>query len=386
MSGSRSDLVWKKGKSYWRLKVSSGLLKENNHMDDLIICENLVKIYQQDGIEVMALQGLDLRLKSGEMIGIVGASGSGKTTLLNVLGGLDRPSAGKAVVDGQDLLKSTDRQMDVYRRRKVGFIWQQPGRNLLPYLSAWENVMLPMWMAGVKRLERRKRAEELLNSLGLTERKHHKPIQLSGGEQQRTAIAVALANRPILLLADEPTGEVDSATARDVYNALHLMTAAYGTTTIIVSHDPLLSRYTEKVVTIRDDKTSTEKVRMGDEERRLESGESNNPADERGKESIQSINEPVTNPETEEYILLDSAGRLQIPEYILEALKLKDRVRLELKDDTGIIRRADHPSRVKLDGQDLFEDGQTDHNVSFKNDRSRKAGRVRGWLKRHGWK
>jgi putative ABC transport system ATP-binding protein len=333
-------------------------------MDKLIICENLVKIYQQDGIEVMALQGLDLQIKSGDMVGVVGASGSGKTTLLNVLGGLDRPSAGKAVVDGQDLLKSSDSQMDVYRKQKVGFIWQQPGRNLLPYLSAMENVMLPMWLAGVKRLERRKRAEELLDSLGFAGRKHHKPVQLSGGEQQRTAIAVALANRPILLLADEPTGEVDSATARDVYHALYQATAEYGATTIIVSHDPLLSRYTQRVVTIRDGKTSTEKVRLEDVEKRLELGESTGPSSERRTNRSKSPQELEESPETEEYILLDSAGRLQVPKHILEALNISNRVRLELKNDIAVLHRVDNPGREINDNRDQTGD-RNDGNPVF---------------------
>jgi putative ABC transport system ATP-binding protein len=348
-------------------------------MDDLVICENLVKIYQQSGIEVIALQGLDLRIKPGEMVGIVGASGSGKTTLLNVLGGLDRPTAGKAVVDRQDLLKLSDRQMDVYRKQKVGFIWQQPGRNLLPYLSAVENVMLPMWLGGVPRLKRRKRAAELLDTLGLSDRKDHKPVQLSGGEQQRTAIAVALANRPTLLLADEPTGEVDTATARDIYNALHKTTAAYGTTTVIVSHDPLLSRYTQRVVTMRDGKTSTEKIRLDDNENRTE-GEITRAAGDRHRARAQSSLEREGSPQLEEYILLDSAGRLQVPKYILEALNISDRVRLELNNDTAVIHPVEDHNSAKNFNPEKHENEHMINLVSNEGVHTGLGGAVRNWL------
>ncbi|MRR33034.1 ABC transporter ATP-binding protein, partial [bacterium] len=192
----------------------------------LIQCENLVKIYTLAGtrtqtrVEVVALQGLDLSVAAGEMIGIVGESGSGKSTLLNVLGGLDRPSAGKAVVDGQDLLKLSEAELDHYRSDKVGFIWQQTTRNLIPYLSALENVELPMRLTGLSVDQRRARAEELLALVGLSEWTAHIPGQLSGGQQQRVAIAVALANHPALLLVDEPTGELDSATAQEIYAVL----------------------------------------------------------------------------------------------------------------------------------------------------------------------
>ena len=181
--------------------------------DPFILCDGLVKIYQVAEIEMVALQGLNLTVERGELMGIVGASGSGKSTLMTILGGLDRPTAGRVRVDGQDLLKMPDRQLNRYRREKVGFVWQQITRNLGPYLQALQNVVLPMTLAGAIGAEQRHYAEDLLEMVGLADRKRHHLQELSGGEQQRVAIAVALANKPTLLLGDEPTGEVDSATA-----------------------------------------------------------------------------------------------------------------------------------------------------------------------------
>jgi ABC-type lipoprotein export system ATPase subunit len=175
----------------------------------MIVCDNLVKIYQIAEHDVMALQGLDLVVKTGELLGIVGVSGSGKSTLLNILGGLDRPSAGRVMVNGQNLLKMPNSALDHYRLNTVGFVWQQSARNLVSYMSAVQNIELPMSIFGESGKARRRRAEELLELVGLSDRRNHKLSELSGGEQQRVAITVALANRPKLLLADEPTGEVD---------------------------------------------------------------------------------------------------------------------------------------------------------------------------------
>ncbi|HSF81209.1 MAG TPA: ABC transporter ATP-binding protein [Anaerolineales bacterium] len=307
-------------------------------MEPFIVCENLVKIYQLNGIEVVALQGLDLAVQQGEVLGIVGASGSGKTTLLNVLGGLDRPSAGKVVVDGQDLIQISAFQQDIYRRKKVGFVWQQSNRNLISYLSALENVELPQRMAGVSAKERRHHTLDLLESLGLGERLHHRPAMLSGGEQQRVAIAVALANKPDLLLADEPTGEVDTATALEVYAALRRMADRYGMTTLIVSHDPNIGHHTDRVVAIRDGKTSTETVRVnGNNNGVLTSGkEPDTPKQKKPEATLPvettALAEQKNALEFEELVVLDSAGRLQIPRDYLESLNIGDRVRLELKD------------------------------------------------------
>ena len=340
-------------------------------MEPFIVCENLVKIYSLAGVEVMALQGLDLTIQPGEMVGIVGASGSGKSTLLNVLGGLDRPSAGRVVVGGQDLFKMTDQELDVYRKLQVGFVWQQTARNLVPYLTALENVELPMRLARMSGRERRKQALELLESLGLAERAGHLPVKLSGGEQQRTAIAVALANHPAILLADEPTGEVDSATAKEVYAALRLMNTRFGMTTVMVSHDPNLSSYTDRVVAIRDGKTSTETVRSPGvrsngtpEEPGLEDCQapgSDDSGSEHVKDTVIEEDSSQAVVEFEELVVLDSAGRLQIPREYLETLDIGDRVRVELLDGRIIIhpvagrkRAAPKPQQAQPNLEELY--------------------------------
>jgi putative ABC transport system ATP-binding protein len=309
--------------------------------EPLIVCENLVKIYQLAGVEVMALQGLDLVIQPGEVVGLVGASGSGKSTLLNVLGGLDRPSAGRVQVGGRELLKMSDRELDEYRRQQVGFIWQQTTRNLIPYLTALENVGLPLQLSGRSRAERQEKARELLEVLGLGDRMHFTPGQLSGGEQQRVAVAVALANQPLILLADEPTGEVDTATALEVYTALRKINSIYGMTTLIVSHDPNISQHTDRVVAIRDGKTSTETVRytrraaiayLDDAGGEVsQDGNGSEPA-ENGSGSLAAPPAPAPEApvEFEELVVLDNAGRLQLPREYLEALNIGDRVRLEL--------------------------------------------------------
>ncbi|HMN62174.1 MAG TPA: ABC transporter ATP-binding protein, partial [Anaerolinea sp.] len=229
----------------------------------VIVCENLVKIYKVVDLEVVALQGLDLIVERGEMLGIVGTSGSGKSTLMNILGGMDRPSAGKVVVDGIDLLSLSDAALNQYQRSKVGFVWQQTSRNLIPYLTALENIELPMTMAHiVDRHKKREWAEELLGAVGLYERRDHNLSQLSGGEQQRIAIAVSLANKPVLLLGDEPTGEVDSVTAQVIMDTFRRLSRQLDLTTIIVTHDPHIAEQVDRVVAIRDGKISTETIRQ----------------------------------------------------------------------------------------------------------------------------
>ncbi len=287
-----------------------------------ITCENLVKIYSLGGAEVMALQGLDLTVAPGEIVGIVGSSGSGKSTLLNVLGGLDRPSAGRVGVNGRELLKLSDRELDDYRRTQVGFVWQQTGRNLLPYLTALENVEIPLRLARQPAGERRRQARQLLEEVGLGEQSGRLPAQLSGGEQQRVAIAVAIANRPALLLADEPTGELDSLTAREVYATLRAANERYGMTILIVSHDPNIGQHCQRVVAIRDGKTSTETVRAKPS------------APDRLKADTGQALKAI---EFEELVVLDSAGRLQIPREYLEALNIGERVRLEIKGEQILI-------------------------------------------------
>jgi ABC-type lipoprotein export system ATPase subunit len=273
-----------------------------------ILCDGLVKIYKVADLEVVALQGLELTVHAGEFIAVVGASGSGKSTLLNILGGLDTLSAGRAMVGGHLLSQLSERERTRYRRKIVGFVWQQTRRNLLPYLSAVENVELPMVLD--RSAERRSRALELLDRIGLAGIAHRRPEQLSGGEQQRVAIAVALANGPRLLLADEPTGELDSVTSGEIFDLLSRLNTELGTTIVAVTHDPLVADHVPRTVAIRDGRVSSETVRQ------RESG-----AD--GTERITS----------EEFAVLDAAGRVQLPGAHIRALGLARRVRLRLEPD-----------------------------------------------------
>ncbi|NGO71638.1 ABC transporter ATP-binding protein [Streptomyces boncukensis] len=279
--------------------------------DALIVCDRLVRIFSTDGVEVQALQGLDLLVREGELTALVGASGSGKSTLLNILAGLDTPSAGRATVAGYDLLAMNAASRLRYRRETVGFIWQRTSRNLLPYLTAAQNVALPMRLrrGGVgSRRRQRERARELLDLLGLAEARDRHPAQLSGGEQQRVAVAVALANHPSVVLADEPTGELDTATAEQVFAALRRANAELGTTIVVVTHDQGVSEQVSRTVSIRDGRTSTETLRRTE-------------PDAGGGESRVS----------REYTTIDRSGRLQLPPEFTEPLAIRDRVRLELR-------------------------------------------------------
>jgi putative ABC transport system ATP-binding protein len=274
----------------------------------LIVCDRVVRIYAGDGIEVQALQGLDLLVAEGELTAVIGASGSGKSTLMNILAGLDRPTAGTVRVDGHDLGSLTGRQRLAYRRGVVGFIWQQTSRNLLPYLTGQQNVLLPMRLAGAGRRDRTRRANELLDALGVANCAQRVPEQMSGGEQQRTAIATALANRPRLLLADEPTGELDTASAHDVFTALQTANAELGATVLVVTHDPAVSAQVRRTVAIRDGRTSSETLRRG---------------------SAPGQAAPVAV----EYAVLDRAGRVQLPSEMTARLGMRDRVRLQEQTD-----------------------------------------------------
>jgi ABC-type lipoprotein export system ATPase subunit len=276
----------------------------------LIVCDNLVKIYKVADLEVVALQGLDLLVEAGEFIALVGASGSGKSTLLNILAGLDVPSAGRAVVAGHVLGEMDTRERTEYRRSVIGFIWQQTARNLLPYLSAAENVEMPMLLHGHPAEERRHRALELLGLVGLGDRASHRPDRLSGGEQQRVAIAVALANNPSVLLADEPTGELDSDTAQQVFALLSRLNRELGVTIVVVTHDPLVSERVQRTIAIRDGRTSTETLRRA-------------AVSDAGEHHVIA----------EDYAVLDRVGRLQLPRAHVEALRLHRRVRVVLEDD-----------------------------------------------------
>ena len=273
-----------------------------------ILCEDLFKIYKQEDLEVVALRGLDLKVKRGEMMAIVGASGSGKSTLLNVLAGLDIPSAGRALVGGRNLLNMTPADLVTYRRKEVGFVWQQTSRNVLTYLSALQNVELPMILEGMDPGPSRARAKELLTMVGLAHRMDVRPDRLSGGEQQRVAIAVALANDPPLLLADEPTGELDSQTASEVFAVLRGLNMELGVTVVIVTHDPAIANQIDRVVAIRDGRISTESFR---------------------RVAFQGREAYVYH---DEYAVIDRTGRLQIPKEYLERLDVTERAKLRLTE------------------------------------------------------
>ena len=276
-----------------------------------IICEDLFKIYKIADLEVVALRGLDLKVEMGELMAIVGASGSGKTTLLNILGGLDVPSAGKAIVGERNLLKMSDRDLVSYRRKDVGFVWQQVGRNLVPYLSVYQNVELPLILLGWSRKKRRQRTEEMLEAVGLGHRMHYRPDRLSGGEQQRVAIAVALAHNPPLLLADEPSGELDSQTAETILEVFRSLNETYGVTVVIVTHDIRIIYQVDRIVTIRDGRTSLEAIRKS-QANQLDAGSAEG---------------------HDEFVILDDVGRLQLPKEYIDTLNLKGRVRVLLSEN-----------------------------------------------------
>jgi ABC-type lipoprotein export system ATPase subunit len=283
--------------------------------DALVVCDNLVRIYQTEAVEVQALQGLDLLVHAGEMVAIVGASGSGKSTLLSVLAGVDAPTAGKARVADHDLLAMSRSERVSYRRHVVGFVRQQTGRNLLPYLTAAQVVDLPMSLAGVARARRRDRVHGLLEAVGVGHCADRRPAQMSGGEQQRVAVCVALANEPRVLLADEPTGELDTASAQEVFDAMRTANRELGVTVVVVTHDVAVSGQVERTVAIRDGRTSSEVVRR--------SNGTGGAVDAAGVE----------------YAVMDRAGRVQVPREHREALELSRRVRLTLEGDHVAVRR-----------------------------------------------
>ena len=280
---------------------------------------DIFKIFKVADLEVVALRGLDLKVEKGEIVAIIGSSGSGKSTLLNILAGYDVPSAGTVFVGDYDMLNMTSKEVVEYRRNEVGFVWQQTARNLFPYLTAIENVELPMMLSGRNSKSRRSRAADLLDLVGLGERMTHRPEHLSGGEQQRVAIAVALSNEPPLLLADEPTGELDDETGAEILELLNHLNVDLGTTIIIVTHDPAISTSVGRAIAIRDGKTSTE-IRRKVEEGQVIGGAAM---------------------ETEEFLLVDASGRVQIPREMLDELKMGERARVEMIEGRVTLRDMD---------------------------------------------
>jgi ABC-type lipoprotein export system ATPase subunit len=291
-----------------------------------ILCEDLFKIYKLEDLEVVALRGLDLKVKRGELMAIVGASGSGKSTLLNILAGLDVPSAGRALVGGRSLLTMTPGDLVAYRRNEVGFVWQQTSRNVLTYLTAIQNVELPMILEGMEPGPARNRARELLEMVGLAHRMEIGPDRLSGGEQQRVAIAVALANDPPLLLADEPTGELDSQTASEVFGVLRGLNHDLGVTIVVVTHDPAIANQIDRVVAIRDGRISTESFR---------------------RVAFQGREAYVYH---DEYAVVDRTGRLQIPKEYLERIDVTERARLRL--GSGLVEVLPEDATLEENGLD----------------------------------
>lgn len=294
-----------------------------------IECVDLVRIFSADGVEVQALQGLNLRVERGELTAIVGASGSGKSTLLSILSGLDVPSAGSARVAGHDLLAMRTAERTRYRRHTVGFVWQQTSRNLLPYLSVAENIALALAVARSPRSARAARAGELCELLGIGELRDRRPAELSGGQQQRAALAVALANEPQVLLADEPTGELDEHNSALVLETMRELNERLGVTVVIVTHDPGVSEHVRRTVQIRDGRTSTEVLRSTS-------------TDAEGRE------QQVAH----EYAVLDRVGRMQLPQDYITALGMRDRVRLELEDDHVQVHPTPAPGTAASDGGD----------------------------------
>jgi len=288
-----------------------------------VYCEGLVKFYKTKDFEVMALQGLDLEIATGELMAIIGSSGSGKSTLLNILGGLDRPTAGKVSVNGLDMLTLADNKLTKYKREIAGFVWQNSSRNLIPYLTVQENVEFPMVLKAAS--GRKARAAELLDLVGLSKKRKSRIDELSGGEQQRVAIAIAMANNPSILLADEPTGSVDTKTTEmimDIFHELHVR----GHTVIIVTHDLAISRRVDRVAAIRDGRVSSEYLRQQSYSETLS--------------TIGDLRQESDKNEHEEFLVIDKVGRVQLPKEYIDRLGIiggKDKVSAELDKDTIVL-------------------------------------------------
>lgn len=288
----------------------------------LIVCDSLVKIYKTKEVEVLALQGLDLTVKRGELMAVIGKSGSGKSTLMNIIGGLEVPSAGRIEVDNKNLSELSEREMVQYRKKKIGFVWQKSGRNLFPYLTSLENIEAPMLAVSTAAKKRRARAEELLSLVGMEHKRDSYPSQMSGGEQQRIAIAVALANEPEILLADEPTGAVDTKTSSQIQDLFRQLNRKLGLTIIIVTHDMKLAHKVDRVVMISDGKISTEKILK-----------------QHYRDMIDGMENPDMTDEThEEYSVLDKAHRVQLSDDMLAAAGIDtNKVKVHIENGRVVI-------------------------------------------------
>ncbi len=278
--------------------------------EPFIICKQVVKAYTVSDHEIVALRGIDFQMARGEMVAIIGPSGAGKSSLMNLLGGLDTPTAGQLAVGKQNLLDMKPGLLADYRLKQVGFVWQQVDRNLFPHRTALQNVMLPMTLARVARSHRRARALELLEAVGMAERVHYKPTELSGGQQQRVAIAVALANQPQLLLADEPTGALDSETAHQVMDLLMSLREQLNLTVLMVTHDLKMAKYADRVLTLRDGALGQD---LSDDEQAASQ--------------------------------VEPDGKLQLPDEVRKHLTAADRIAIEIRPEGVLIR----PETVEVD-------------------------------------
>lgn len=293
--------------------------EENNY---IVECDGLVKLYKTSEVEVMALQGLELGIERGELIAIIGKSGSGKTTLLNIIGALEQPSAGKIRIDGQELSSMTPKQLEEIRKKKIGFVWQKSSQNLFPYMTAVENIESQLYYERMSKKARREKALSLLEEVGLADKADSFPAELSGGEQQRVAIAVALIRDPEILLADEPTGAVDSKTSDMIQNLFRKLNRERGVTVIIVTHDVSLANKVDRVVMISDGRVTTEKIMK-----------------EKYKENISALNDENFDMSKvhEEYSVVDKAGRLKLSDEIREQIGMNSRVKVEVIDGKVVI-------------------------------------------------
>ncbi len=304
--------------------MENKIQEENDN--PIIICDGLVKIFKTDEIEVMALQGLDLEIKRGEMLSVIGKSGSGKSTLMNIIGGLEKPSAGKIIVDGKNLSDLSEKEMVHYRKKKIGFVWQKSERNLFPYLTSVENIEAAMSFTKMQKQEKRTWAMELLDMVGMSHKANSYPKEMSGGEQQRIAIGVSLANKPQILLADEPTGAVDSKTSNMIQDLFRKLNREMGITIIIVTHDMKLANKVDRVVMISDGKISTEKIMRAQYREKIDTIES----DALGEDSH------------EEFAVMDKAHRIQLNEEMLKEAGIDtNKVKLKLENGRVIIEAED---------------------------------------------
>ncbi|MBE5958402.1 MAG: ABC transporter ATP-binding protein [Lachnospiraceae bacterium] len=293
----------------------------------MVRCDNLVKIFELDEQKVLALQGLDLEIEKGEMVTILGKSGSGKSTLLNIIGGLDTPTAGEIMVGNHNLSKMQKDELEEFRKNTIGFVWQKNRENLFSYMTVIENVMAVMNYTASDKNEIREMALRLLQDVGMESQQNKFPSQLSGGEQQRVAIAVALANNPQILLADEPTSAVDSKTAHQILKLLYKLNKEKGVTIIMVTHDTALSDKVNRTIMIADGKVSTEKLRIKD-------------YDVNFSDANFSYRDDIEKEVHEEYSILDKANRLKLDDEMLRQAGIDtNKVKVTIVDEKIIIEK-----------------------------------------------